>query len=170
MVLLSLAFVPTIFLIILLLYRRTQEHKVKLPPGPRPWPIVGNIYNLKPIHFKCFYEWAQFYGPIISVWFGSDLNVVVSSSDLAKKVLKQHDQELANRHRIRSQTNFTNDGVDLTWADYGPHYVKVRKICNLALFTSKKIEAQRPIREDEVTSMIESIYKDCSNSSGMVLN
>lgn len=169
MVLLTLAFIPTFFIIIFLAYRRIQRLKFRIPPGPTPWPIVGNIFSLKPIHFKCFYEWAQFYGPIISVWFGSDLNIVVSSSDLAKKVLKHHDQELANRCRIKSQANFTKDGLDLTWADYGPHFVKVRKICNLALFTGKKIEAQRPIRYDEVTAMIESIYKDCSNSTGILL-
>ncbi|KAL2895700.1 Cytochrome P450 98A3 [Bienertia sinuspersici] len=45
--------------------------------------------------------------------------------------------------------NFTRNGMDLTWADYGPHYVKVRKLCTLELFTSKKIEAFKPIREDE---------------------
>ncbi|KAL2895686.1 Cytochrome P450 98A2 [Bienertia sinuspersici] len=153
MVLLSLAFIPSFFIIIYLAFRRIQRLRFRLPPGPTPWPIVGNIFNLKPVHFKCFYEWAQYYGPIISF-------------DLAKKVLKHHDQELANRCRSRSQANFTKDGMDLTWADYGPHYVKVRKICTVALFTSKKIEAQRPIRFDEVTTMIESIYKDYNNSIG----
>ncbi|KAL2895695.1 Cytochrome P450 98A2 [Bienertia sinuspersici] len=129
--------------------------KFNLPPGPKPWPIVGNLYRIKPVHFRCFNEWAQIYGPIISVWFGSKLFIVVSNSDLAKEVLKEHDQELANRIRIKSQMNFNRNGMDLTWADYGPHYVKVRKLCTLELFTSKKIEAFKPIREDEVSNMIE---------------
>ncbi|KAK1293704.1 Cytochrome P450 98A2 [Acorus calamus] len=136
----------------------------KLPPGPRPWPIVGNLYQIKPIRFRCFYEWAQIYGPIISVWFGSTLNVVVSNSDLAKEVLKDKDQLLADRHRSRSAARFSRDGKDLIWADYGPHYVKVRKVCTLELFSPRRLEALRPIREDEVTAMVESIFRDCTQS------
>ncbi|XP_021749196.1 cytochrome P450 98A2-like [Chenopodium quinoa] len=142
-----------------------QRLKFNLPPGPIPWPIIGNLYKIKPVHFRCFYEWAQVYGPIISVWFGSKLVVVVSSSELAKEVLKENDQELANRIRIKSKLNFARDGMDLTWADYGPHYVKVRKVCTLELLNSKKIEAFKPIRNDEVTAMIESIYKSATGYS-----
>ncbi|CAI0379685.1 unnamed protein product, partial [Linum tenue] len=104
------------------------------------------------------------YGPIISVWFGSTLNVVVSSTALAKVVLKEHDQQLADRHRSRSAAKFSRDGQDLIWADYCPHYVKVRKVCTLELFTPKRLEGLRPIREDEVTAMVESVYRDCSDS------
>ncbi|TQE03327.1 hypothetical protein C1H46_011053 [Malus baccata] len=91
------------------------------------------------------------------------LNVVVSSSELAKEVLKEHDQKLADRHRSRSAAKFSNDGQDLIWANYGPHYVKVRKVCTLELFSPKRIKALRPIREDEVTAMVESIFKHCAN-------
>jgi hypothetical protein len=37
------------------------------------------------------------------------------------------------------------------------------KVCTLELFTPKRLEALRPIREDEVTAMVESIFKDCTN-------
>ncbi|PIA48703.1 hypothetical protein AQUCO_01400935v1 [Aquilegia coerulea] len=151
-----------IFISLLVTYQLYQKLRFKLPPGPRPWPIVGNLYDIKPVRFRCFAEWAQTYGPIMSVWFGSILNVVVSNSELAKQVLKEKDQQLADRHRSRSAAKFSRDGTDLIWADYGPHYVKVRKVCTLELFTPKRIEALRPIREDEVTAMVESIFKDCT--------
>ncbi|EYU42911.1 hypothetical protein MIMGU_mgv1a023589mg [Erythranthe guttata] len=134
---LLLLFVPFIFLLHSLYYRL----RFRLPPGPRPWPVVGNLYHIKPVRFRCFAEWAQIYGPIISVWFGSTLNVVISNSELAKE--------------------FSREGQDLIWADYGPHYVKVRKVCTVELFSSKRLEALRPIREDEVTAMVESIYIHC---------
>ncbi|KAA8519283.1 hypothetical protein F0562_013539 [Nyssa sinensis] len=156
-----------IFTFIFLTYKLYQRLRFKLPPGPRPWPIVGNLYDIKPVRFRCFAEWSQSYGPIISVWFGSTLNVIVSNTELAKEVLKEHDQHLADRHRSRSAAKFSREGKDLIWADYGPHYVKVRKVCTLELFSPKRLEALRPIREDEVTAMVESIYKDCTNSDGM---
>nr|QGX89943.1 p-coumarate 3-hydroxylase [Betula alnoides] len=159
----SLPLIPISLIVLLLGYKLYQRLRFKLPPGPRPWPIVGNLYDVKPVRFRCFAEWAQAYGPIISVWFGSTLNVVVSNTELAKEVLKENDQQLADRHRSRSAAKFSRDGKDLIWADYGPHYVKVRKVCTLELFTPKRLEALRPIREDEVTAMVESIFNDSTN-------
>ncbi|KAL8546925.1 hypothetical protein ACS0TY_006588 [Phlomoides rotata] len=153
-----LLFLLLIFLLNHLLYRL----RYRLPPGPRPRPVVGNLYDIKPIRFRCYSEWAQHYGPIISVWIGSTLNVVVTNTELAKEVLKEKDQQLADRHRSRSAARFSKDGKDLIWADYGPHYVKVRKVCTIELFSPKRLEALRPIREDEVAAMVKSIYTHCT--------
>ncbi|XP_043718876.1 cytochrome P450 98A2-like [Telopea speciosissima] len=155
--------IPIAIIFFFLSYKLYQRLRFKVPPGPRPWPIVGNLYDIKPVRFRCFADWAEIYGPIISVWFGSTLNVIVSNTELAKEVLKEKDQQLADRHRSRSAAKFSRDGQDLIWADYGPHYVKVRKVCTLELFTPKRLEALRPIREDEVTAMVESIFKDCTS-------
>lgn len=156
-------------LTLILIYNLYTHLRFKLPPGPRPWPVVGNLYDIKPVRFRCFHEWAQLYGPIISVWFGSTLNVIVSNTKLAREVLKEHDQQLADRQRSRSAVRFSRNGQDLIWADYGPHYVKVRKVCTLELFSPKRLESVRPIREDEVTAMIESIYRDCISPGMRIL-
>ncbi|KAK4725599.1 hypothetical protein R3W88_028378 [Solanum pinnatisectum] len=159
--------------IIFLCYKLYHRLTAKLPPGPWPWPVVGNLFGIMPVRFRCFAEWAQIYGPIFSFYLGSQLNVVVSNAGLAKEVLKDNDQNLANRFRTKPLENVSKNGKDLIWADYGPHYVKVRKVCNLELFTTKRLEALRPIREEEVTAMVESIFKDCTKpgnvSKGMML-
>ncbi|KAH7446514.1 hypothetical protein KP509_01G060100 [Ceratopteris richardii] len=148
---------------LIFIHLRRKRH---LPPGPRPRAFVGNLYDITPVRFRCFWEWSKVYGPIISIWFGSTLNVIVSSSELAKEVLKEKDQLLAARNRTRAANLFSRNGQDLIWADYGPHYVKVRKICTLELFTPKRLEALRHLREDEVASMVESIFKDCGGKGG----
>ncbi|KAK9671258.1 hypothetical protein RND81_12G017400 [Saponaria officinalis] len=163
-ILLISTLIPLSLILILLSHTFLTRIRFTLPPGPKPWPVVGNIYDIKPVRFRCFHEWAQTYGPIISFWLGSKLNVVVSSAELAKQVLKDNDQTLADRHRSRSTTRFSKNGQDLIWADYGPHYVKVRKACTLELFTQKRLEALRPIREDEVTAMIQSLFLDSTTS------
>ncbi|KAK9129060.1 hypothetical protein Syun_017857 [Stephania yunnanensis] len=157
----------------LVLYKVYRRLRFKLPPGPRAWPVVGNLYDIEPVRFRCFAEWARTYGPVMSVWFGPSLNVVVSNSELAKEVLKEKDQSLADRHRSRSAAKFSRDGQDLIWADYGPHYVKVRKVCTLELFTPKRLESLRAVREDEVTAMVQALFNDCTkpdeSQKGLVL-
>uniref|UniRef100_A0A803NF04 Uncharacterized protein n=1 Tax=Chenopodium quinoa TaxID=63459 RepID=A0A803NF04_CHEQI len=157
-----LVIIPASLLLLFLAYNLFERFRYKLPPGPKPWPVVGNIYDIGPVRCQCFHEWAQKYGPILSFRLGTKLNVIVSNAELAKQVLKENDQTLADRHRSRSSARFSKDGKDLIWADYGPHYVKVRKACTLELFTQKRLEALRPIREDEVTAMIESLFNDCT--------
>ncbi|CAI9099445.1 OLC1v1036271C1 [Oldenlandia corymbosa var. corymbosa] len=146
--------------LIFLAYKLYQRLRFKLPPGPRPLPVVGNIYDIKPVRFKQFAEWANIYGPIFSFYLGSQLNTVVTTAELAKEVLKENDQQLADRYRSRPSARMSRNGQDLIWADYGPHYVKVRKLCNLELFTPKRLEGLRPIREEEVSAMVESFYRD----------
>ncbi|KAF4403182.1 hypothetical protein G4B88_027953 [Cannabis sativa] len=160
-------FVITIFLI----YKLYQLLRFKLSPGPHPWPIIGNLHITlnNPLTFQGYFELAQAYGPIISVWLGSNLNVVVSNSKLAKEVLKDNDRKLANRHRTWPLAKITKDGSELIWADYGPHYLKLRKICTLELFSSRKLEDLRHIREEEVRSMIKSIYKESNSVNGKSL-
>ncbi|XP_059295871.1 cytochrome P450 98A2-like [Lycium ferocissimum] len=153
----------SIFLIFLC-YKLYHLLTSKLPPGPWPWPLIGNLFDIKPVRFRCFAEWAQIYGPIFSFYVGSQLNVVVNNAELAKEVLKDNDQHLASRFRTKPLENVSKNGMDLIWADYGPHYVKVRKVCNLELFTPKRLEALRPIREDEVTAMVENIFRDSTKS------
>ncbi|EPS67404.1 hypothetical protein M569_07368 [Genlisea aurea] len=149
-------------LAVFLLAYKPFRHRLlyKLPPGPRPLPIVGNLYDVKPLLVRCFTDWSRIYGPIFSVYRGSHLSVVVNTAALAKEVLKDNDHLLADRNRTPQINKFSKGGKDLIWADYGPHYVKVRKLCTLELFSAKRIDGLRPIREDEVTAMVESIYKD----------
>ncbi|XP_042483125.1 cytochrome P450 98A2-like [Macadamia integrifolia] len=156
-----ISLLPIAIIFIFLSYNLYQRLRFKLPPGPRPLPVVGNLYDIKPVRFRCFAEWAEVYGPIISVYFGSTLNVIVSNSELAKEVLKEKDQQLADRPRSRSAAKFSR------WADYGSQYVKVRKVCTLELFTPKRLEGLRPIREDEVTAIVESIFKDCTSPDNL---
>ncbi|PON93625.1 Cytochrome P450, E-class, group I [Trema orientale] len=162
---------PIFVISIFLLYKLYQWLRFKLPPGPYPWPIIGNLHiNMRnPVTFRSYFELSQAYGPIISVWYGSNLNVVVSNSELAKEVLKDNDQKLANRHRTWPLAKISKDGMDLIWADYGPHYMKVRKICTLELFSSRSLEALRHIREEEVRSMVESIFKESNSLNGKSL-
>jgi coumaroylquinate(coumaroylshikimate) 3'-monooxygenase len=71
----------------------------------------------------------------MTMWCGSDLSIVVSNSELT------NDHQLACRPRHRLTAKLVQDGKDLIWADYGPHYVKVREICTMELFSPKSVEA-----------------------------
>ncbi|PWA50071.1 cytochrome P450 98A2 [Artemisia annua] len=150
--------------LIIILYKFTQN----LPPGPCTWPIIGKMRQLRPNVFRSLAELSRVYGPIISFRTGSSWKITVSNPQLAKEVLKDNDQQLANRHRTTGIARFSRNGDDLTWADYGPRFVKLKKICVVELFSSKNLETHRAGREEEISIMIESIYSN-SCGKGLVL-
>lgn len=59
------------------------------PPGPRPFPIIGNLACLDgyEVPYQAFDNLAKQYGPIISLRLGSVPTVVVNGIDNIKEVL-----------------------------------------------------------------------------------
>ncbi|XP_006879913.1 PREDICTED: cytochrome P450 2E1-like [Elephantulus edwardii] len=94
----------------------------KLPPGPFPLPILGNLFQieLKDIP-KSFTRLAERYGPVFTVYLGSRRVVVVHGYKAVKEVLLQHKNEFSGRGEIPAFHIFKNRGIIFnngpTWKD-----------------------------------------------------
>ncbi|KAK4403570.1 putative (S)-N-methylcoclaurine 3'-hydroxylase isozyme 2 [Sesamum angolense] len=74
-----------------------------IPPGPFPWPVIGNFLQVgENPHIKLS-RMAGNYGPIMSLRVGARLVVVGSSVKAAVEILKTHDRVLSGRHLSYTQ-------------------------------------------------------------------
>ncbi|KAK9948107.1 hypothetical protein M0R45_003695 [Rubus argutus] len=81
----------------LLFFPQSRSRKPKSPPGPKPWPIIGNLNLMGPIPHQTLHKLSQTYGPIMQLKFGSHPVVIASSAEMAKQFLKTHDHVFASR-------------------------------------------------------------------------
>lgn len=67
---------------------RSSNTKQNLPPGPRPLPIIGNIFQLdQDAAHKTIQQWHAKYGPLISFRAGQRVIISVGTSKVARGLL-----------------------------------------------------------------------------------
>lgn len=145
-------------LALLLLGRRIRQWKLNLPPGPKPWPVIGNLNLIGPLPHRSLHELSKKYGPIMQLQFGSYPVVVGSTVDLAKSILKTHDVTFAGRPQINAGKYTTYNYSDITWSQYGPYWRQARKMCIMELFSAKRLESYEYIRREELKEFLFGLY------------
>ena len=112
----------------------TKRLKYKLPPGPTPLPIVGNMLQFKTemMHEQMF-EWSKKFGPVISVYFGPSLVVVVNDIQSAMNVTVQKGSDFGGRVLTPALGILSEEGIDIIFGQYGPLWKLKKKLCRTAL-------------------------------------
>ncbi|KAL4388809.1 hypothetical protein GQ457_09G005340 [Hibiscus cannabinus] len=126
----SIAWLATLALI-LLSFRLLRRRTLILPPGPKPWPIIGNLNLIGPLPHRSIHALSLKYGPIMQLKFGSFPVVVASSLEMAKAVLKTNDVIFTDRPRNAAGKYTTYNYSDITWSPYGPYWRQARKIYSI---------------------------------------
>ncbi|GLJ29858.1 hypothetical protein SUGI_0590140 [Cryptomeria japonica] len=154
------------FVIVLIMGIEKWRSK-RLPPGPFALPLLGHLHLLEPNVHECLSKISQRYGPLMTLKFGMKTTIVVSSSAMAKEILKDNDQTFANRSVPVIARRITYDALDILWSPNGPRWRLLRKICVKELFSTKSTEALQPLRREEVRRTIGNIYKDSVKGIGI---
>ncbi|KAF3443615.1 hypothetical protein FNV43_RR13305 [Rhamnella rubrinervis] len=136
-----------------------QRHQsLKLPPGPKPWPIIGNLNLISALPHQSLHKLSQKYGPLMQLKFGSFPVVVASSPEMAKQFLKTHDNIFASRPPSAAGKYTTYNNSNITWSPYGPYWRQGRKIFLSELFSSKRLESYEYIRAEERLAFFSRLY------------
>ncbi|XP_054819411.1 cytochrome P450 71A1-like isoform X1 [Prosopis cineraria] len=146
-----------------LIYRTTRTGE-NLPPGPPGLPLIGNLHQLLgsgPHRQLC--HLSKQYGPLMFLRFGIKPTIVVSSARIAKQVMKTHDLVFASRPSMLGQRKLSYNGLDLAFTPYSDYWREMRKLCVLQLFSSRRMQSFRPIREDEVVRMIRKVSQSAAS-------
>ncbi|XP_010259651.1 PREDICTED: flavonoid 3'-monooxygenase [Nelumbo nucifera] len=155
-----LAFVSfTLFVAFLIyfLFNLLNRYPRPLPPGPKPWPIIGNLPHLGTVPHHSLAAMARTYGPLLHLRLGSVHVVVAASASVAAQFLKTHDANFSSRPPNSGAKHIAYNYQDLVFAPYGPRWRMLRKICSVHLFSGKALDDFRHIRQEEVAVLIRAL-------------
>uniref|UniRef100_A0A8C9DIB1 unspecific monooxygenase n=1 Tax=Prolemur simus TaxID=1328070 RepID=A0A8C9DIB1_PROSS len=94
----SVVLVLCLSCLLLLFLWRQSSGRGKLPPGPTPLPIIGNMLrlNVKDIG-KSFTNFSKAYGPVFTVYLGMKPAVVLHGYEVVKEAMIDHGEEFSGR-------------------------------------------------------------------------
>lgn len=149
----ALLIVISLFIFIGLVIRRRRP---PYPPGPRGWPIIGNMFMMDQLTHRGLANLAKKYGGLCHLRMGFLHMYAVSSPDVARQVLQVQDSVFSNRPATIAISYLTYDRADMAFAHYGPFWRQMRKVCVMKVFSRKRAESWASVR-DEVDKMIRSV-------------
>ncbi|XP_042016060.1 cytochrome P450 84A1-like [Salvia splendens] len=146
-----LCIIPLLFLFIL-----SRLLRKRYPPGPKGWPVIGNMGMMGQLTHRGLAELAKQYGGIVHLRMGFLHMFAISGPGPAREVLQLHDNIFSDRPANHAITYLTYDRADMAFANYGPFWRQMRKLCVVKLFSRKRAESWDSAR-DEVDHMVRAL-------------
>ncbi|WCJ34987.1 Cytochrome P450 76T24 [Euphorbia peplus] len=141
--------------------------KKKLPPGPFPLPIVGNLFQLGTKPHKSLANLAKIHGPLMSLKLGQTQAIVISSPSLAKQIFQTHDRTFSDRIVPNTFTALDHHNSSMVFLPVGPLWKTFLRISNIYLFSNHKLDANQLNRTKKVEQLL-SYVQQCSRASTVV--
>ncbi|NWR33509.1 CP1A5 protein, partial [Tachuris rubrigastra] len=127
-----------VFCLVFLLLQSLQQHVpkgLKSPPGPRGYPILGNVLELRKDTHLALSKLSQKYGDVMEVRIGMRPVLVLSGLETIKQALVKQGEEFMGRPDLHS-FRYVADGQSLAFSpDSGEVWKARRKLAQSALKT-----------------------------------
>ncbi|KAF8411536.1 hypothetical protein HHK36_004090 [Tetracentron sinense] len=160
----SLVFILLTYLLHALRNKWKKKHMIRLPPGPRGLPILGNLLMLGEFPHRDLHRLAKKHGPIMYMRLGFVPAIIVSSPQAAEQFLKTHDLIFANRPFVEAAKYIAYDRTGLSFCEYGDYWRYIRKLCTLEMLSNVKINTFKSMRREELGLLIQSLKKDSADA------
>ncbi|MEQ2209265.1 hypothetical protein XENOCAPTIV_027666, partial [Xenoophorus captivus] len=107
--------------------------KFPAPPGPKPWPLVGNLLQMGDQMHLSLTRLGLQYGDIFQMRFGSLTVVILSGYTTIRQALVRQGEDFAGRPELFTFSAIA-DGNSMTFSEkYGPAWLLHKKLCKNAL-------------------------------------
>ncbi|XP_059456103.1 cytochrome P450 76T24-like [Corylus avellana] len=149
--------------------RARKSGSPRLPPGPKPFPIIGNILELigNQPHIAVS-KLSKTYGPLMTLKFGSITTIIISSPDLAKEVLQKHDQVFSGRTIPDAVRALDHHKFSMGWLPpTSSRWRNLRKVSATQIFATQKLNSTQAIRKKKVQQLVDHVKEICNSGQAV---
>nr|QWK52436.1 cytochrome P450 79C2-1 [Isatis tinctoria] len=145
-------------------YLRPKKPKGELPPGPTGWPIIGNLFQMlmnQPSHLWIHHVMDDMQTEIACFRFAGVHVVTVTSSEIAREVLREKDEALADRADSYSSNLISHGYKDIIFSSYGKSWKLMKKVMVTKLMsptTLNKTLGDRTLEADNIVTYVFNLF------------
>ncbi|XP_058782058.1 isoleucine N-monooxygenase 1-like [Vicia villosa] len=138
----------------------------KLPPGPKPWPIVGNLPEM--LTSKSPTEWIhktmeEFNTDIACIRLGNVHVIPVTCPTIAREFLRKYDADFSSRPTSMATDIISNGQLTTIFAPIGEQWRKMKRIVANDLFSPLRHQWLQDKRNEEADNLMFYVYNKCKN-------
>ncbi|KAJ7458861.1 cytochrome P450 [Mycena latifolia] len=146
-------------LALFLIYKlATRRAKAPAPPGPKPWPLIGNLLDMPSgREWTTFAKWGEEYGDISSVnVFGRQMTII-NGVDAAMALLDKKSAISSDRVIVPMGGELAGWNTTLGLIPYGDRFRNYRRLAH-SLFGSRTSLANfEPLEEEETHRFLQRV-------------
>ncbi|KAI0763838.1 CyP450 monooxygenase [Trametes elegans] len=141
-----------------------NKRRFRLPPGPRGWPLVGNIFDIPRAELaRGFRDLTDTYGPLVYLQILDQSILILGSYEAASDLLDKRSRNYADRPPAVMPKLATLSDWSLPVLPYGPHWRQHRRIFHQSLqlqtINTRYSESQRRVTHGLLRNLLESPTK-----------
>ncbi|CAM0958186.1 unnamed protein product [Alopecurus aequalis] len=133
----------------------------RLPPGPRPLPVIGNLLDIGDNPHRSFASLADLHSPLMFVRLGTVPAVVATSPAAAREVLQKKNARLAACRGLDAWRIMDHDANSMIALPPRGKWRDLRQLSTAALLGPQRLDEQRTVREEEVRELVRRV---CSSA------
>ncbi|XP_056613330.1 cytochrome P450 2M1-like isoform X1 [Triplophysa dalaica] len=159
-----LSLVMGVLVLLLLWNSRSKSWYARLPPGPRPLPLVGNLFEFRlKESYKYYMELSRKYGSVVTIWLSTTPVVIISGHHALKETMIGLGEEFSGRfsYPLIMKSTFGYGVLSTS----GHRWREMRKF---SIMTLKNFGMGRKSIEQNVQDEAKNLLKMIKNREGVV--
>ncbi|KAK7897228.1 hypothetical protein LTR67_005117 [Exophiala xenobiotica] len=144
---------------IAIIQRKRPPKGLRLVPGPKGLPVLGNLHQLQPYPQRQLQQWAREYGEMFQIRMGWENWIFLNDPAVVKELLDKQSANTSGRAPMPVASDIVSGGKRFLLMTYTPEWRKLRTIVH-KLLTPKMSATFKPSQELEAKQLINDIYAD----------
>ncbi|KAL9709236.1 hypothetical protein Ac2012v2_007590 [Leucoagaricus gongylophorus] len=141
------------FLMVRQLFRSSSS--VPLPPGPRQWPLLGNLLDMPSSkEWLTFASWGENWGDIVSISIFGQRMIIVNSAEVATELLEKKGSIYSDRPVMEMGGEMVGWKNTLVLVPYGDRFRSYRKLFHKLIGNPASMSQFHPTEEVETRKFL----------------